>query len=472
MAQNLVENPAHEGPLSTLARDGRRRWIHPVPSRGRYWKARAALAYGLIALFVGLPWIPINGHPAIHLDLVARQFTFFGKTFHSTDTILLPFLAITGIVGIALFTAMFGRVWCGWGCPQTVYLEFVFRPIESLIEGPALIRSRRSNQQWNRDRILRTALKWAVYLVVAFVLAASFVSYFSTPQVVWRAVVQPSVSISSLVAVLIVTAMEFVDFAWFREQTCIIACPYGRIQAALTDAGSIIVAYDGSRGEPRGKLRKNAPEGAPALGDCVDCLACVRACPTGIDIRDGLQLECVGCTQCIDACDGVMEKLSRPRGLVRYTSLDQLEKRQSRILRPRVLVYMAIVLAAVVALVVLGNSRSSGFDFELMRKTGAPFRVQSDDAVANSVRIRITNREGRDQRLRIELISPPGATLVTRDMPVTVDAHEVIPIDAVIQTPRSVFRTGRVDARIRVVPEQGEAQERDFVLLGPEGSGP
>lgn len=472
MTQNSVDNPAHDGPLSTLARDGKRRWIHPVPSKGRYWKARATVAYGLIALFVGLPWIPIHGHPAIHLDLVARQFTFFGKTFHSTDTILLPFLAITGIVGIALFTAMFGRVWCGWGCPQTIYLEFVFRPIESLIDGPALLRSRRSNLEWSRGRILRTALKWTVYLGVAFVLAASFISYFSTPQVVWRAVLQPSVSLSSFVAVLFVTAMEFVDFAWFREQTCIIACPYGRIQAALTDAGSVIVAYDGTRGEPRGKLRKNLPEGEQKPGDCVDCLACVRSCPTGIDIRDGLQLECVGCTQCIDACDAVMDKLSRPRGLVRYTSLDQLEKKQTRILRPRVIVYGSIVLAAVIALVVLGSSRSTGFEFEVMRKPGAPFRVQSDGAIANNVRIRITNREARDQRLRLELPSPAGALLVTRDMPVTVDANDVIPIDAVIQTPRSLFRNGRVDARVRLAPEQGEAQERDFVLLGPEGNGP
>jgi cytochrome c oxidase accessory protein FixG len=461
-------SPRTRGPLTTLSSDGKRRWLHPVVSAGRFLRARRILGYALIALFLGLPWIPIQGKPAILLDLGARQFTFFGKTFFSHDTILLPFLALTAIVGVALFTALFGRAWCGWACPQTVYLELLFRPIESLLEGSAMMRARRWSEPFGAQRALRSAAKWLVYLVIALALAGTFVSYFTSPLVLWKGVLaSPAAHGAELAAVLITAALVFTDFAWFREQTCMIACPYGRIQAALIDPSSIIVGYDSRRGEPRGKRSHTAPA---ALGDCVDCEACLRTCPTGIDIRDGLQLECVGCTQCVDACDEIMDRLGRPRGLVRYTSLNQLEGKPSSFLRPRVFVYMAIVGAAFAVLLLLLTGKN-GFDLELSRKPGAPFTMQSDGRVANSLRMVVTNRDAVPQEVRIELAAPACASLITRDMPMLVDAHEVAPVDGLVLAPRDCFVRGRVPARLRMVPPQGPAQEREFVLLGPEGTG-
>jgi cytochrome c oxidase accessory protein FixG len=460
--------PRNRGPLTTLSSDGKRTWLHPVVSPGRYLRARRIVGYALISLFLGLPWIPVQGKPAILLDLASRQFVFFGRTFFSHDTILLPFLALTAIVGVALFTALFGRVWCGWTCPQTVYLELLFRPVESLFEGAAVHRARLWAEPFGRRRALRSFPKWLAYLAIAFSLAGTFVSYFTTPQFLWMRVLQsPAAHGAEVSAVLITTALVFTDFAWFREQTCMIACPYGRIQAALIDASSLIVGYDVRRGEPRGKRSRTA---SAEFGDCVDCEACIRTCPTGIDIREGLQLECVGCTQCIDACDEIMDKLGRARGLVRYTSLNQLEGRSSSFLRPRVLVYLAVVGVAFASLAFL-LVRKTGFDLELSRKPGAPFALQNDGRVANSLRMVVTNRGAESRQVRIELAAPACALLVTRDMPMTLDAHEVAPVEGVVLAPRDCFVRGRIPARLRVVPLQGSAHEREFVLLGPEGSG-
>jgi len=454
--------------LTTLSSDGKRRWLHPVVSTGRYLRARRIVGWALIALFLGLPWLPVQGKPAILLDLGARQFTFFGKTFFSHDTILLPFLALTAIVGVALVTALLGRVWCGWACPQTVYMELLFRPIESLFEGSAMHRARLWAEPFLGRRAIRSIPKLLAYLALAFFLAGSFVSYFTTPQVLWmRVIASPAIYRAEVAAWLITTALVFTDFSWFREQTCMLACPYGRIQAALIDANSLIVGYDARRGEPRGKRGRSA---TAELGDCVDCQACIRTCPTGIDIREGLQLECVGCTQCIDACDEIMDKLGRPRGLVRYTSLNHLEGKSSSLLRPRVFVYLTVVGVAFAALTLL-LARKTGFDLELSRKPGMPFTLQSDARVANSLRMVVTNRDSEARQVRIELAAPACATLVTRDMPMTVDAHEVAPVEGVVLAPRDCFVRGRVPARLRVVPLQGSAQVRDFVLLGPEGNG-
>ncbi|MDX1440570.1 MAG: cytochrome c oxidase accessory protein CcoG, partial [Rubricoccaceae bacterium] len=310
----VLESP--EEVLTTLGADGKRKWIYPTPSHGRFETRRRILGWALIALFVALPIIQINGRPAVLLDVADRTFSLFGLTFFPTDTFLLLILGIAMVVFIVLLTALWGRVWCGWACPQTVYLEFLYRPIERLIEGREHVRKRRNEGAWTWDKLWRKVLKHSIYVIVSVALAHVFVSYF----VGWERLIHwmtgpPTEHWGFFVLMAGTAGLVLFDFGFFREQMCTITCPYARMQSVLMDEDSLIVSYDPNRGEPRGR-GKNRED----LGDCIDCFACVRTCPTGIDIRDGLQMECVACTQCIDACDDIMDKVGKPRGLIRYTS--------------------------------------------------------------------------------------------------------------------------------------------------------
>ncbi|MEL7171121.1 MAG: 4Fe-4S dicluster domain-containing protein, partial [Bacteroidota bacterium] len=291
----ILESP--EAVLTTLDRDGKRKWLYPTPSKGRFWKRRLVLGWGLIAFFVALPIVKINGKPAVLLDVMAREFTLFGATFYPTDTFYLLLFGLSALVSVFLLTALLGRVWCGWGCPQTVYLEFLYRPIERWIEGPEHVRKRRNEAPRSMDWAWRRTLKLGIYGVISVALAHVFVSYF----VGWDRLLtymqgDPREHWGYFVMMAGTSALILYDFGYFREQMCTIACPYARFQSVLMDEDSLIVSYDFTRGEARGKgkkqddgVRYNKKTGE-ALGDCVDCYACVRTCPTGIDIRDGLQM--------------------------------------------------------------------------------------------------------------------------------------------------------------------------------------
>ncbi|MCL4865811.1 MAG: cytochrome c oxidase accessory protein CcoG, partial [Gemmatimonadales bacterium] len=325
--------------LSTLNEDGSRRWLRPKLSPGGFWRWRRVVAYGLMVLFFALPYLRIGGKPLVLLDIPRREFTFFGTTFLPTDTLLLMLLMVSIALGIFLLTALLGRVWCGWACPQTVYLEFLFRPIERWVEG-----GRSGSLQLDRERrhfAPRRLVKYAIYLVLALFLAHTFLAYFvGIEQLLQWVRRSPVEHPTSFLVMAGTTAMIFADFAWFREQTCIVACPYGRLQSVLLDRRSLIVGYDPNRGEPR---MRGVKERAATAGDCIDCGACVLTCPTGIDIRDGLQMECIHCTQCADACDAIMDQVGTPRGLIRYTSQDALAGVPSPRLRPRVVLYPAVM---------------------------------------------------------------------------------------------------------------------------------
>jgi cytochrome c oxidase accessory protein FixG len=349
-----------------------------------------------------------------------------------------------------------------------VYLEFIFRPIETLFEGDASHRIREQDAKLTSARLLRKLGKWLIFAVVAVALGHSFVGYFAGPTVMTLAVlVHPLDNLAWFALSMAVSAAVLFDFGFFREQTCIIACPYGRFQSVFLDRRSLIVGYDNRRGEPRGKLGRNKQQDG---GDCIDCGACVRTCPTGIDIRHGLQMECVGCTQCIDACDSIMDKIGRRRGLIRYSSLDNLEGKQTSWIRPRVFVYAAIVVAAASAGIYLLGSRSA-FEFDVVRVTGSPYYVQNDGLVVNKLRLRITNRGDSEQKFSIEAPVPSGTKLVTSQMPIQVGARSVVPMEALIQLPKSSFLMGKALAKLRVTAGNGATIEQDFVLLGPLGGG-
>lgn len=397
---------APEAVLSTMDNEGGRRWLYPTPSKGFYYWLRLALGWGLIALFVGLPWLQINGKPAVLLDLMEREFTLLGTTFYPTDTLLLLGFLLGTLVSIILISAVFGRIWCGWGCPQTVYLEFVYRPIERWLEGAEHVRKRRDEGPMTFDKAWRKTAKWGIYAVISVALAHTFVSYF----VGWERLLtwmqgDPREHWGYFVMMAGTTGLILFDFGVFREQMCTITCPYARFQSVLLDPHSLIVSYDENRGEPRGRGKDRSD-----LGDCIDCGACVRTCPTGIDIRDGLQYECIGCALCIDACDSVMRKMGYEPGLVRYTSERELEGGKTHWLRPRILGYIA-VLAVMVSVFSYNVISRIPLELTVIRDRNTLFVETADGGVENIYRLHIVNMDPRPHEFVLSIDGVAGAEI-------------------------------------------------------------
>ena len=449
--------------LPTLNEDGTRRWIRPKPSHGRFYRRRRAVAYLLMLVFLLLPNVRLAGKPLVLLDLPRRQFTLFGSTFLPTDTLLLMLLLGSIVITIFLLTALFGRVWCGWGCPQTVYMEFLFRPIERLFEGGRSGSLALDRQHaWLHPRRLA---KNAVYLLLALVLAHTFLAYFvGTEQLAVWVRQSPYDHPTSFLVMATTTALVFLDFAWFREQTCLVACPYGRIQSVLLDRESLIVAYDSRRGEPRTKGTRARDA---AAGDCIDCGACVLTCPTGIDIRDGLQMECIHCTQCADACDAIMDRVGTPRGLIRYSSRDALEGVQRRMLRPRVVLYPAALALFVGGLVYALATRETA-EVTLLRGVGEPFMQEPDGRIANQIRIKVQNRSDHDHAYAIALSNAGGATMIAPENPLTVAAGDVRTTSVFVLVPPGEFHHGATSVTFRVRDEGGFRGDFPYRLVGPE----
>ena len=464
----VLDSP--EEVLTTLRSDGKRKWMYPSESRGRFWRRRQILGWALIALFVALPIVKIKGKPAVLLDVAAREFTLFGTTFYPTDTLFLMLFGISALVSIALLTALLGRVWCGWGCPQTGYLEFLFRPIERLIEGKENVRQRRdARKDLTWDKAWRKGAKWTAYLAISAALAHVFVSYF----VGWSDLIRwmtgpPTEHWGYFLLMAGTTALVAFDFGVFREQMCTIACPYARFQSVLMDEESMIVSYDPTRGEPRGRGKSRMTKDGQPLGDCVDCFACVRTCPTGIDIRDGLQMECIACTQCIDACDSIMDKTGQPRGLIRYTSENALEGKRTRIVRPRTAIY-GVLLVALAVFLGTGLATRGSFDVDVGRAVDAPFMELPDGTVANRLRFRVRNQTPNDATFDINVAAPADASVrVVGRAPVPVMAGQMTRIEAWVVVPREAFdASAEVPTDLRLTFSDGTVESIPFTLLGP-----
>ncbi|TVP79302.1 MAG: cytochrome c oxidase accessory protein CcoG [Puniceicoccaceae bacterium] len=375
---------------TTINQDGSRFFIHPADVQGFFTRWRRMFALLLIGIYVLLPWIPINGNPAVFLDVINRRFHLFGLTFVAQD-LWMAFFFITGL-GFSLFfvTALFGRIWCGWACPHTVFLEHVYRRIERWIEGDATARRKLDAAPWDSEKITKVALKNAIFVCISAAIAHLFLAYFvSIPELYRWMTTSPTEHWGAFVFMFVATAIIYFNFAWFREQLCLIICPYGRLQSALIDDDSIIIGYDAGRGEPRGPAKKEG------FGDCINCYRCVQVCPTGIDIRQGLQMECVGCANCIDACDTIMNKLSRPRGLIRYDSQAGLNGQRRRIIRPRIFIYGALMLAGAAAFTLSALQLRSA-NMNIVRMTGAPYYV-TDTSVRNQYMVRVINKSNKER---------------------------------------------------------------------------
>lgn len=450
--------------LSTLKSDGRRRWIKPRLFTGRFWHARRIVAYALIALFVALPFVRINAKPAVFLDVVNRHFTLFGYTFLPTDTILLALFMVGAFLSVFLVTAIAGRAWCGWGCPQTVYMEFIFRPLERFFEGTV----GRGGSARVSTMGARKAAYYMLVVILCVVLANVFLSYFVGVDTLSKWCTQSPFQHPQGFLVMFVTSLLMViDFAFFREQLCVLACPYGRFQSVLLDRESTIVGYDVRRGEPRGSLTLTMEAMTPTRGDCIDCKLCVAACPTGIDIRKGLQMECIACTQCIDACDQVMTKIAKPTGLIRYCSQAELDGKPRRWLRPRVLAYPAALLAVGgLFLTLLLNKADT--DVTVMRSAGNPFNVLTDGTVSNSIKLKITNRGEHAVQYRLELPIASNGKILAGNPVLDIAAGESRTETLTISMPRELFADGSCELTLTVSSDPGFHRDLRCRLLGPQ----
>ncbi|MEI6466656.1 MAG: cytochrome c oxidase accessory protein CcoG [Verrucomicrobiota bacterium] len=448
--------------VTTIRADGSRPFIYPADVRGRFASARRISAYALIAFYLSLPWIKINGYPAVFLDIAQRRFHLVGLTFAFQDLWLL-FFVISG-VGFSLFfvTALFGRVWCGWACPQTVFLDHVYRPIERLVEGDAVRRRALAAAPMSLEKILRKALKHTLFVLVSAVFTHLFLAYFVSVPEVWEMVRHnPTEHWSVFVFMAVYTSLTYFIFSWFREQVCIVICPYGRIQSALTDDHTLAIGYDAVRGEPRGK------SGTAGAGDCIACNRCVHVCPTAIDIRQGQQMECVGCTACIDACDDVMTRLGRPTGLVRYDSMRAFGGQKTKWIRPRTILYFFLLLVgASVASWAISTLRPANIG--VTRMVGAPY-ILDDVNVRNQYLVRLVNKRNSpaDFVLRVD-DAPAGIRMIGFDRPVTVPALGEVVQPLILQQARAAY-TGPFHFEVRIEDlARSFHLERKVDFLGPE----
>lgn len=402
---------------------GSRQWVYPRSIQGRFQRIHRITGIVFALFLIVAPWIPINGNPAVRVDLPARRLYLLGTVYTAADGFLLVLLALLAAFSLFFFTALFGRMWCGYVCPQTVFLEEWVRPIEKLFEGDRGMRMRRDAGPWTFDKVWRKAGKLTAFALVAVFFAMSLQAWFAGPVALWTGQAGPV----DYVFVGIVATGLFLDWAWFREQLCIYVCPYARFQSALTDDESLIIGYNVGRGEPRAKGRA-----AAKAGNCIDCAKCVQVCPMGIDIRDGFQLECINCARCVDACEDVMGALGHP-SLVRYTTIASDEGRKTRLFRPRTLVYAGLLSTLTAAIVLLSTLRAD-LEVTVNRAPGTLYQVDADGLVRNTFLLQVDNNDPVDAHsYTVQVTGIDGAEVIVP--PLTIEAMKGSTVPLVVRAP-------------------------------------
>lgn len=424
-----TEKESFRDSIGTVTKEGKRAWVFPKKPSGKFYEYRKIVSYILLVFLIVAPFIKINGNQFLMFNVLERRFNIFSFPFWPQDFYLFVISMIIGVIFISLFTVAFGRIFCGWICPQTIFMEMVFRRIEYWIDGDRGAQIRLDKQAWNAQKIRKRVLKWSVFLLVSFIIANVFLAYIIGGDKVLRYIQDgPAEHVSTLISLSIFTAVFYFVFAWFREQVCIIACPYGRLQSVLLDNKSIVVAYDHKRGEAeqgRKKYRKGEDRTELGFGDCIDCFQCVNVCPTGIDIRNGTQLECVNCTACIDECDHIMESVNLPKGLIRYTSEDNIDKKSPFEFTPRLKGYSAVLIILTGLLIGMLMLRND-VEARVLRLPGQLYEHKDNNIVSNVFTYKLVNKTNKQiNDIHFRLRSYKGSiNLVSGDKKFSIDAQK------------------------------------------------
>lgn len=435
--------------IATVDKTGKRIWVYPKKPSGAYHNKRIVVTIVLLSLLFAGPFLTIGGKPLLLLNIFERKFVVFGQAFWPQDFVLLALTLITLFVFVILFTVVFGRLWCGWACPQTLFMEMVFRKIEYWIEGDANQQRRLDRMGWTPDRIGKKVLKHTIFLALSLLIAHISMAYLIGKDAAWEIIQDsPSEHMAGFIGMLAFTGIFYFVFAYFREQACVVICPYGRLQGVLLIKDSIVVAYDWLRGEPRGR-KKKAAAGAPKLGDCIDCKLCVHVCPTGIDIRNGTQLECVNCTACMDACDDIMTKINKPKGLIRYASYNSIQNGIQRLISPRVIGY-SVVLLALVSVLSFTLATRSDVETSVLKVPGTLFQRTEDGFITNLYTIEFVNKTFDTLSLTVKVQSPADASVILPE-------GSTIPVPPELLLKRMCF--------IRI-PADKVTEARTVVMLG------
>src|SRR5690554_2042159 len=474
-----TDKDSYRDQLSTVSETGKRNWVFPKKPSGRFYNARNVVAVFLLAFFFSGPFITINGQPLLLINVIKRKFVIFGVGFWPQDLNLLVFGMLAFIIFVVLFTIVFGRIWCGWACPQTIFMEMVFRKIEYLIEGDSAAQMRLNRSPWNREKIVKKGSKHIIFYALAFIISNLFLAYIIGKDELFDIITAPpSEHVAGLSAMIIFSGVFYGVFAFMREQVCHFVCPYGRMQSVMLDNNSINVMYDYERGEDRASIgdRFKVENRKATLadlgfsentefGDCVDCFQCVKVCPMGIDIRNGTQLECVHCTACIDACDDVMVKIDKPRGLIRYSSENIIRGSEKKIFTPRVAGYAAVLVVLATTFVTLLVNRSE-LDTSIFRQRGTLYQELPGGLYSNIYEIKIINKTSEPKNYELRLLSPKGE-LVSLGNISNVPAQELIEGRFLIKLDKADLQGLQTDLELGVFTDGKQIETKKTGFLGP-----
>ena len=408
----VVEAETFRDSVGTMDTTGKRKWVYPRKPKGKYTNYRLLVSILLLIIYFSIPFIKINGNPVLLINIIERQFYILGQPFYPQDFFILALGAITSLVFIILFTVAFGRIFCGWICPQTIFLEMIFRKIEYAIEGDRNKQIRLDNQAWDSEKIWKRSLKWFSFMLISLIITHIMFMYIVGYEEVFNIMQQgPFEKPTNFLVMVLFTAAFYFVFAWFREQVCTMVCPYGRLQGVLIDKETINVLYDYKRGENRSKWKKGEDRRAAGKGDCIDCKQCVVVCPTGIDIRDGLQMECVNCTACIDACDEVMVKVGLPTGLIRYASEREIEEQTKFKFTTRMKAY-TVVLALLTGFLGFLLYNRGEMEAKFLKQPGSSFFIR-DGKITNTYNYTFLNKSNETKTVIIKIIEPKNGEITS-----------------------------------------------------------
>lgn len=460
------QDDAFRDRIATVNEKGRRIWIFPKKPSGSFYNKRKVFSYFLLALLFGAPHIRIGSEPLLLMDIIHRKFVIFGQVFWPQDMYLFAILFIVGIVFIIFFTIIFGRLFCGWVCPQTIFMEMLFRRIEYLIDGDWTEQKRLDKSPWNREKIIKRSFKHVIFWWISFLIANTFLAYIIGSDALWNIQTDPlGKHLGGFIAIVIFTYVFYGVFAFLREQVCTTICPYGRLQGVLLDQNTMVVAYDEVRGETRAKIHKGEDRKSTGKGDCIDCGHCIHVCPTGIDIRNGTQLECINCTACIDACDHMMDALGQDKGLIRFVSENGIKERTPFQWTRRVKAYSFLLTGLLIVLIALLLTRKS-FETNVLRQKGSTFQVDENGLVSNIFEIKMLNKTHDTYHIHFD-VDDKHAQIQTVGKAIELKSESKTKAIIVVKMPNAALENGMKKFQIHIYGNGKEIEVIKTKFIGP-----